>query len=99
MQSYTLSYHHLYNYIFGIVHSYTFIPSGFHDEECTFGIMKKGSYRPASDFNFEFVAEVLCSNALHSGYMVNVTSERSHATNPNQCTRYNGIIFLLSCLE
>ena len=39
--------------------------------------MKKSGYRPSSDFNFEFVAEVLCENSLHSGYLVNVISERS----------------------
>ena len=65
-----------------------FLNAGFHDEKCSFGITKKSGYRPSSDFNFEFVAEVICANSLHSGYMVQVTSERSHATNPSQCTRY-----------
>ena len=39
--------------------------------------MKKGIYKPSSDFNFEFVAEVLCANPHNSGYLVIVTSERS----------------------
>ena len=42
--------------------------AGFHEETCSFGVMKKGVYRPSSDFNFEFVDEVICSNPLHSGY-------------------------------
>ena len=46
--------------------------SGFHDE-ATFGIMKKGEYQPASDFNFDMVAEVICSTPSSSGYLIKLT--------------------------
>ena len=34
---------------------------GYVETERNFGVIKKGSYRPASDFSFEFVAEIIAS--------------------------------------
>lgn len=62
--------------------------AGYHDETSSFGMMKKGVYKPSSDFNFDFVAEVLCSNPHNSGYLVTVTSGRSQASNTTESTRY-----------
>ena len=60
---------------------------GFYEEECTFGVMKKGVYKPSSDFNFKFVSEVMCADPHSSGYMITVKSERSHATQSSKHTR------------
>ena len=38
---------------------------------------KKGSYRPASDFCFEFVAEVICANPQSSWFIIKLTPERN----------------------
>ena len=62
--------------------------SGYHEEKSSFGVMKKGIYKPSSDFNFDFVAEVLCANPYNSGYLVTVTYERSHACDNTESTRY-----------
>ena len=56
--------------------------------------MKKGIYKPSSDFNFEFVAEVLCTNPNSSGYMVKVTPERNH-----ESTRYKSAVVLVCITE
>ena len=62
--------------------------SGYHEEKSSFGVMKKGIYKPSSDFNFDFVDEVLCANPYNSGYLVTVTYERSHACDNTESTRY-----------
>ena len=40
-----------------------------------FGVIKKGSYRPASDFSFEFVAEVICDSPESSGFIMKLRPE------------------------
>ena len=42
----------------------------------SFGIVKKGKYKAASDFRFEFVAEVICEDPHSSGFMVELTPDR-----------------------
>ena len=48
--------------------------------------MKKGIYKPSSDFNFEFVAEVLCANPNSSGYMVKVKTTAHENTGTSSLT-------------
>ena len=50
---------------------------GFVETEKNFGVMKKGSYRPASDFAFKFVAEVICDSPQSSGFIVKLMPERN----------------------
>ena len=52
---------------------------GYRDED-TFGIVKKGKYYSASDFNFTLAAEVICSNPSSSGYLINLTPVGSNDT-------------------
>lgn len=59
-------------------HNYQ-ITTGFHDED-NFGILKKGRYHPASDFNFDLIAEVICSVPASSGYFVHLTPCQSSNT-------------------
>lgn len=37
----------------------SFLVGAFVENEKNFGLLKKGTYRPAYDFSFEFVAEVI----------------------------------------
>ena len=69
--------------------------SGYHDEESSFGLVKKGIYKPSSDFNFDFVADIICNNPHDSGYMVHVTSERSHAC--YKSLTINSVIYNIVC--
>ena len=41
----------------------------------TFGVMKKGVYRPLSDFNFEFLLKVNAQKACSTGYLIKVFQE------------------------
>lgn len=61
------------------------------DTEKNFGVMKKGKYRPMSDFQFEFVSEVICcSSPQSSGFVIRLTPERYH--NQSQISeRYENI--------
>lgn len=44
----------------------------------TFGFLKKGSYKPKSNFTFEFVSEVVCkSYPQSSGFLISVREEGS----------------------
>ena len=52
---------------------------GYHDCE-TFGVVKKGKFFSASDFNFKLVAEVICENLSSSGYLVKLTPTGSNVT-------------------
>ena len=52
---------------------------GYHDCE-TFGVVKKGKFFSASDFNFKLVAEVICENPSSSGYLVKLTPTGSNVT-------------------
>lgn len=63
----------------------TTLSPGFHEEDKNFGIVKKGKYKPASDFAFEFTAEVISCNPQSSGFIVKLTPERSDDS--EQCTR------------
>ena len=42
--------------------------------------MKRGKFCPASDFKFELVAEVICSEPFSSGYLINLTPAGSDDT-------------------
>ena len=61
---------------------------GYHDTELNFGIIKKdkasgiAKYRPASDFEFDILAEVICSNPNSSGFMIKLTPDRDTASSP-----------------
>ena len=61
---------------------------GYHDTAVNFGIMKKDKengkvkYRPASDFGFEILAEVICSNPSSSGYLIQLTPDRKSSNYP-----------------
>ena len=51
---------------------------GFHEDLCehTFGLMKRGKYKPAANFTFKFIHEVICEgNPYNSGYILEVVSE------------------------
>ena len=48
--------------------------------------MKKGKYKAASDFCFEFVAEVICKDPHSSGFLVELTPDRP----PNARTSETG---------
>ena len=56
---------------------------GYHDTPLNFGIVKKDKatgnvkYKPASDFGFDILAEVICSSPTSSGFMINLTPDRS----------------------
>ncbi len=55
--------------------------SGYHEDEETFGVVKKGGkYYPASDFRFELVVEVISSNPSSSGYLIRLTPSGSSDT-------------------
>ncbi len=49
---------------------------GYCEEGNNFGVVKKGKYKAASDFRFEFVAEVICEDPHSSGFMVQLTPDR-----------------------
>jgi len=44
----------------------------------TFGVMKKGIYRPLSDFNFKFLLKVNAQKAGSTGYLIKVFREVRH---------------------
>jgi len=50
--------------------------TGFYDDNTnnTFGVVKKGVYRPLSDFNFEYIMKVK-ANSTSTGYIIKVTPE------------------------
>ena len=54
----------------------------------TFGIWKKGTYRPLSDFNFNFLMKVLCEKSIGTGYLVSVLQERIDETDIERSARY-----------
>ena len=56
--------------------------AAFHDdmEENTFGVFKKGTYVPASDFRFDLILEVICETPSSSGYLVKLTPRNSNLT-------------------
>lgn len=54
----------------------TLIVKGYYEEGNNFGVVKKGKYKAASDFRFEFVAEVICEDPHSSGFMVQLTPDR-----------------------
>ena len=53
---------------------------GYRDDTDTFGIVKKGKFYPASDFNFTLVAEVICCEPSSSGYLIKLTPAGSEDT-------------------
>lgn len=44
-------------------------------------MIKKGIYRPLSDFNFEYLTKVTANKACSTGYMIKVTPENIRRTN------------------
>ena len=50
------------------------------DMENTFGVFKKGTYIPASDFRFDLILQVICETPLSSGYLVKLTPRNSNLT-------------------
>ena len=59
---------------------------GFHDDHvrCTFGIVKKGKYRPLSDFSFNFIMKVTAEVAESTGYIIEVIPELDPGEESNQ---------------
>ena len=66
---------------------------GYHDEELSFGMMKKGVYKPASDFGFKFIAEVICSDPHSSGFLIKLTPDRGQVDDPRS-TRCSATVVL-----
>jgi len=64
------------------------IAIGFHEdcEHHTFGVLKKGVYRPLSDFNFNFIMKVVSEKPVSTGYLVSVTQETDDI-NPDTSAR------------
>lgn len=56
---------------------------GFRDDRThnTFGVIKKGHYRPLSDFNFDYLTKVKAKKACSTGYMIKVTPETTRRRN------------------
>lgn len=49
----------------------------FYDGDHGFGIIRKGrKHHPSSDFLFNFIAEVICSDSRSSGFMIELTPGR-----------------------
>ena len=67
----------------------------FSDTNKNFGMTKKGIYRPASDFSFQFMAEVICSSPQSSGFIIKLTPERNHLLDTQTSERYQGILALI----
>ena len=53
------------------------LAEAFTEADKNFGITKKGIYKPASDFKFNFIAEVICSHPKSSGFLIKLTPERN----------------------
>ena len=47
------------------------ISTGYRDKD-TFGVVKKGKFYLASDFNFDYVAEVISEDPASSGYLLSI---------------------------
>ena len=62
--------------------------AAFVETEKNFGLVKKGTYRPASDFTFKFVAEVICDSPQSSGFIIKLIPERSHLLTSETSERY-----------
>lgn len=63
---------------------------GFHEDvvNSTFGIMKKGTYRPLSDFTFHFLKKVVSEKSASTGYLVKVMPEASTPEESERLSRY-----------
>ena len=63
---------------------------GFHEdnEHHTFGIMRKGNYRPLSDFSFHFTMKVISDRSVSTGYLVSVMQEKTDTNDPERSARY-----------
>ena len=61
---------------------------GYYEEGNSFGIWKKGKYKPAADFGFEFLSEVICEDPHSSGFMIALTPDRDEHSDAPPCTRY-----------
>jgi len=49
--------------------------------------MKKGVYRPLSDFNFEYLTKVTANKACSTGYMIKVTPRNIQGTKEDSCSK------------
>ena len=89
---------------------YHFILSlGYHDTLLNFGIVKsdkekdKPAYKPASDFGFEILVEVISTNPSSSGFLINLTPDRGGTENAsllsrlfNSQTEYHWCLYTIS---
>lgn len=68
-----------------------FFNLGFYEdnEHYTFGIIKKKSYRPLSDFNFYFLMKVACRRSVSTGYLVRVIPEATAQEEIEELSRYS----------
>ena len=66
----------------------------------TFGLMKRGKYKPAANFTFKIIHEVICEGNPHnSGYILEVIVERdSDCDSRYNCydRYYSVILYLIS---
>jgi len=64
---------------------------GFHEDknQHTFGIVRKGVYRPLSDFNFYYIMKVESEKFVSTGYLVSVYPEIDETTSREEsASRY-----------
>ena len=50
--------------------------------------MRKGNYRPLSDFSFHFTMKVISDKSVSTGYLVSVKQEKSDSNDPERSARY-----------
>ena len=77
---------------------------GYHEKGNSFGTIKKGKYKAASDFRFDYIAEVICEDPQSSGFMVELSPETPPSEETNTCSARYGFCghslarkFALSC--
>ena len=72
------------------------LAEAFTEADKNFGMTKKGIYKPASDFKFQFIAEVICSHPKSSGFLIKLTPERNHLLSVESSERCDIIVDVLS---
>ena len=64
----------------------------FTETDKNFGITKKGNYKPASDFKFQFIAEVICAHPKSSGFLIRLTPKRTQLSSAQSSERCDIIV-------
>lgn len=83
-----------------VTYATMYICIGFHEDNDrnTFGVWKKGTYRPLSDFNFYFSMKVLCKKSSSTGYLVSVMQERIDDSDNDRSARFI-VICIVTCIK